>query len=357
MKFEYLWKSGQWRTGAVLAAIGVSGALAAAGQSSSVLVLTSTNNASGNAVLAFKLNPGDTPSLSLQETLPTGGKGGASANAGILQFQNGFGAVANYGSSTVTQFARYEDDLVMTRTIGMARDCFNPASVALTQNLVYIVGTKCAEVHAWPWGYLDGPVVTLHDRSAAQIVAGSSWAAVTLTSGSLLQLPLAADGKLDGTSNTVALPSDADNTPLGAAFWGNTLGFTPAHSPDSFAVVHENMTVSPIVGPTPPFPTNAPCWVAKGPLSIWYTANSPGAAISIFFTDGQGGAFYKSVPLPGSPTDITVTPDYKWLAVIYTAGGQAHVALFSIDSLGDLTPVATSASVSAASFSGVAISE
>jgi hypothetical protein len=119
-------------------------------------------------------------------------------------------------------------------------------------------------------------------------------------------LPLASDGKLDGTSNAVTLPSDADNTPLGAAFWGNILGFNPAHSPDSFAVVNENMNVSPIPGPSPSFPTNAPCWVAKGPLSIWYTANSPGEAISIFFTDGQGGVFYKSVALPGAPTDITV---------------------------------------------------
>jgi hypothetical protein len=357
MKFYHLWKSGQLRNGAVLAAIGISGALAAAGQSRSILVFTSTTSASDNAVVAFKLNPGETPSLTLQETLPTGGKGGASGNAGILQFQNGFGAVANYGSNTVTQFARYEDDIVMTRTIGMARDCFNPDSVALTQNLVYIVGTRCAEVHAWPWGYLDGPVVSLHDRSAAQIAVGETWAAVTFTSGALLQLPLGTDGKLAGTSNAVTLPSDADNTPLGAAFWGNILGFNPAHSPDSFAVVDENKNVSPIAGPSPSFPTNAPCWIAKGPLSIWYTANSPGQAISVFFTDGQGGAFYKSVPLPGAPTDITVSPDNKWLAVIYTAGSQAHVALFSIDALGDLTPVATSVPVSVASFSGVAISE
>jgi hypothetical protein len=92
MKFVSLWKSGHLRKGAVLAAIGLSGALVAVGQQSpSILVLTSTNSASDNAVVAFKLNTGETPSLSLQETLPTGGKGGASGNAGILQFQNGFG--------------------------------------------------------------------------------------------------------------------------------------------------------------------------------------------------------------------------------------------------------------------------
>ena len=116
--------------------------------------------------------------------------------------------------------------------------------------------------------------------------------------------------------------------------------------------------VYPIAGPTPSYPNgNAPCWVAKGPLSVWYTGNSPGDAISEFFSDSQGGAFYKSVPLPGSPTDITVSPDRKWLAVIYTSGGEAYVAVFSINGHGDLTPVATSNSIGVSSFSGVAISQ
>jgi hypothetical protein len=52
-----------------------------------------------------------------------------------------------------------------------------------------------------------------------------------------------------------------------------------------------------------------------------------------------------------------VSPDGKWLAVIYTAGTNAYVAVFAIDAYGDLTPVATSNSVGVASFNGVAISE
>jgi hypothetical protein len=145
--------------------------------------------------------------------------------------------------------------------------------------------------------------------------------------------------------------------PLGAAFWGNVLGFTPAHSPDSFAIVDEDHNLTPIAGPTPSYPVNAPCWVAKGPGNIWYTGNSPGHAISIFFSDGQGGVFYKSVPLPGAPSDITVAPDRKWLAVIYTVGSDAYVAVFAIDGHGDLKPVATSSTIGVTSFSGVAISQ
>ena len=352
-------KSGLWRSGLVLAAIGFTSALAVAGQRErGILVLTSTNSPGGNAVVVFELNTDGAPSLSLKHMSPTGGKGGASTNAGILQLQNDLGAVANYGSNTVTQLVRFHNSIAVGKTIGLASDCVKPDSVALTEGHLFVVGANCAESHSWPSGQLDGPVVNLPDASAAQIAVGKSWAAVTMSSGSLLQLPLTGDdGVLSGTSTALALPSDADMVPLGAAFWGNILGFTPAHSPDSFAIVDEGGMVNPIAGPTPSYPTNAPCWVAKGPLSVWYTGNSPGHAISEFFSDGKGGVFYKSVSLPGSPTDITVSPDKRRLAVIYTSGGEAYVAVFSIDGHGDLSLVATSNSVGVTSFNGVAISE
>lgn len=352
-------RSGLCRCSIALAVLCLTSALAVAGQQGrGTLVITSTNDASGNAVVVFKLNTAGTPSLALAETLRTGGKGGASTNAGILQFNDDLGAVANYGSNTVSQLVRYNNSIAVGKTIQLASGCEKPDSVALTREHLFVVGANCAESHAWPSGFVDGPVVNLPDSSAAQIAVGKTWAAVTMSSGSLLQLPLTQDdGVLNGTNTAVTLPSDADMVPLGAAFWGNVLGFTPAHSPDSFAIVDEDRNLTPIAGPTPSFPINAPCWVAKGPGNIWYTGNSPGHAISIFFSDGQGGVFYKSVPLPGAPTDLTVSPDEKWLAVIYAVGSDAYVAAFAIDGHGDLTPVATSNSIGVASFSGVAISQ
>jgi 6-phosphogluconolactonase (cycloisomerase 2 family) len=67
--------------------------------------------------------------------------------------------------------------------------------------------------------------------------------------------------------------------------------------------------------------------------------------------------FYKSVPLPGAPADLTVSDDRKWLAVIYAVGSDAYAAVFSIDDHGDLTSVAASKPVGAASFNGVAFSQ
>ena len=119
------------------------------------------------------------------------------------------------------------------------------------------------------------PWFVSNDPSAAQIAVGHSWSAVTLASGSVLQLQLTREGALNGSVASITLPPTANNTPLGEAFWDDILGFTPAHSPDSFAIVDKERTVFPITGPTPPYPTNAPCWVAKGPGNVWYTGNSP----------------------------------------------------------------------------------
>lgn len=328
----------------------------AADRERSPLVLTSTNDPGSNSVIVFKLEADAAAALAYVDTLATGGKGGAASNAGILQFRDGRGAVANFGSNSVTELIRDDDYVRIGSTIKEPSGCVKPDSVALTKDHLFIVGATCAESHAWPSGGLDA-MVRLSDPSAAQIAVGEHWSAVTMTSGSLLQLPLAKNGGLSGALVPIPLPADADNTPLGEAFWGDILGFTPAHSSDSFAIVNQERAVFPITGPTPPYPDNAPCWVAKGPGNLWYTGNSPGHAISIFFSGGSGGILYKSIPLPGAPTDITVSHDRKWLAVIYSAAGDAHIAVFSIDAYGDLIAAATSPSVGVAAFSGVAFSQ
>ncbi|HZC24634.1 MAG TPA: hypothetical protein VE866_14935 [Candidatus Binatia bacterium] len=346
------------RASQVLAILFLAAASALAADHNDIFLLTSTNNPSGNQVVVFKLNTAGTPSLNFVSALPTGGNGGAGGNAGAVQFRDSFGAVVNYGSNTFTRLVRDEHSIRVAGTVALAHDCAQPVSVALQDHQAFILGSNCAESHSWPARTLDG-TVALSDDSGAQIVAGQTWAAATLKSGSVLQMPLSAQGSLAGTSSSVTLPSDANNTPLGAAFWGDILGFNPAHSPDSFALVDQSGNVFPVLGPQPAYPSNAPCWLAKGPGSAWYSGNSPGQAISIFFSDGQGGAFYKSVPLPGVPTDLTVSRDGKWLAVIYTAadGSGARVAAFSIDRYGDLSLAATSNPIGVASFNGVAISQ
>ncbi|HKE30023.1 MAG TPA: hypothetical protein VKB88_47085 [Bryobacteraceae bacterium] len=349
---RYVCKTGR----RVLASLFLTAVLAIAQPGRDVLVLTSTNGSTNN-VAVFKLDT-SAAALSLVTILPTGGSGGSPGpGAGAVQFSGEFGAVTNYVSNTVSQLHRVGNSIGVNGQIALAANCVKPVSTAIAGHQLFVVGSTCAESHAWPSGLLDGSVVSLTDSSAAQIAAGQTWAAVTLTSGSVLQLPLNGYGALNGTSSDIALPDSANMVPLGEAFRGDLLGLNPAHSPDSFALINAQKQVFPVTGPQPAYPTNAPCWLAKGAGNIWYSGNSPGKAISIFFSDGKGGAFYKSVPLPGAPTDITVSADGAWLAVIYTAADGAHVAVFAIDAYGDLTLAATSPAVGVAAFDGVAFSQ
>jgi hypothetical protein len=349
--------------GAWLAALASGPAFAAEdegthGTGRTTLLVTSTNNATANNIVVFRLDTNGTPSLSYLTSLATGGAGGAGGNAGLVQFHGSLGAVANHGSNSVTQLIREGDFVYVGKSIGLASGCMGPVSVALKHEHLYAVGANCVEAHAWPSGRLDGAAITLPNASSAQVVAGRTWAAVTMKSGSVLQLPLNRQGALAGTGSVVALPAGANDTPLGAAFWGDVLGFNPAHSPNSLALVDRDRMVYPIAGPTPAFPNgNAPCWLVKGPGNLWYSGNTPARAISIFFSDGAGGAFYKSVPVPGAPTDLTVSPDGKWLAVIYTAADGGHIGVYSIDAYGDLTPAATTGAIGVPSFNGVAFSQ
>jgi len=100
-------------------------------------------------------------------------------------------------------------------------------------------------------------------------------------------------GALAGTSSSVTLPSDAYNTPLGAAFWA-TLWASTRRTARTASRWWTRLATSTGAGPQPAYPSNAPCWLAKGAGNVWYAGNSPGQAVSIFFSDDQGGVFYKS---------------------------------------------------------------
>ena len=155
-----------------------------------VFVLTSTNDPSANEVVVFKLDTAGTPSLSLVDMLPTEGKGGA---GGTPEFCSSRAISEPWETTARTTSAGscgIDDFIGIEGTIGLAPDCMKPDSVALTEDHLFVVGANCAESHAWPSGSVDGSVVALTDPSAAQIAVGKDWAAVTMTSGSLLQLPL-----------------------------------------------------------------------------------------------------------------------------------------------------------------------
>jgi hypothetical protein len=105
------WTAAARRSAGPAAALLLLAPLALAQPGRDTLVLAGTNE-SANSVAIFKLDTAGAPSLSLVSILPTGGAGGsAGGGAGALQFSRGIGAVANYGSNTVTQLLRFGNSI------------------------------------------------------------------------------------------------------------------------------------------------------------------------------------------------------------------------------------------------------
>jgi len=126
------------------------------GPDRATLLVTSTNNATANNIVVFRLDTNGAASLSYVTSLATGGAGGAGGNAGLVQFHDDVGAVANYGSNSVTQLVRQGDFVHVGRSFGLASGCTRPVSVALKHDHLYVAGANCVESHDWPSGRLDG---------------------------------------------------------------------------------------------------------------------------------------------------------------------------------------------------------
>jgi hypothetical protein len=161
------------------------------GHDRTTLLVTSTNNATATNIVVFRLDTTGATSPSYVTSLPTGGIGGAGGNAGIVQFHGDLGAVANYGSNSVTQLVRDGDVVKVGRTIGLAPGCTWAVSVAIKQDHLFADAANCIESHAWPSGKVAGSTVFLADSSAAQVVTGGTWADSADEGNTLTSPPLA----------------------------------------------------------------------------------------------------------------------------------------------------------------------
>ena len=281
--------------------------------------------------------------------LPTGGNGGASTNAGILQFEDDLGAVANYGSNSVTQLVRYDDFIGHWAVRSpLATGCMNPDSVALTEEHLFVVGTNCAESHAWPSGYVDGTVVESHrsfggaDRGR-QDLGGCH----PVGSGHLYQLPLTPYGALSGTYTPVTLPADARLSPARGGVLGRHSGIHSRPQCGQLRDREQGPAVYPMPGRRRLSSSQRPLLGGeRAGERVVYGKFSRACYLHILQRRPRRGVLQIDTLAGGAPTDITVSRDGKWLAVIYVAAsGEGYIGVFSIDAYGDLTPVATSSPI------------
>ena len=311
-------------------------------------VMVTASNGVNNQLLVF-----DTAGA-LLESVPTLGQGGASGNAGGIATNDDTIAVINFGSQTVSLFARADSGFELRQVVSANSQ---PVSVAFGKDHLYVLGTTTVESHRIRQaGVDDAPdgVVNLlvADGSAAQVGIVGDELLLTEKSGSAERVALSG-GAVVGTAVAIGFPANADASPFGFTTRGSNAYVTVANS-DAVAVLnHGTVTAVAATGTPGGSGQHSPCWAALvGPFL--FTTNSPSHSISRLIAGGRNISLDAPVAAQtgGAPIDVAANNDL--LAVVESNGnGVSHLTQFRIDADGNLTQ--TISTVISSSANGVAI--
>lgn len=311
-------------------------------QSGKQLVVTASNTTSNNLLVY------DT-SGRLVATVPTGGTGGVSGNAGGIASNGSRVAIVNFGSQTVSIFTHSNSGVHLEQVVPSVS---NPVSVAFGHGHLYILGATSVESHQVVDSGVsvgaDGITSLLKaDGSAAQVGVLEQELIVTEKSNSIETVPLRYDGAVTGTPAVVSdIPSNV-NTPLGLVTQNNEAYVSIAHA-NEISLVRRDAVVTTTGSGT----QMAPCWLTlNGP---WlYSANSPSHSVSRYLVYGKEVIQKQAVAASfnGAPTDIAYNSGL--LAAIDSSGEISHLSVFHVDSDGNLTLY--SVATVAAPINGVAL--
>ena len=319
----------QWFVLTVAVCLVVAATPSRASQSDNTRVITSSNDAAENALLAFDSTG------ALVQTISTGGRGGVSGNAGGIAAAGRLVAVVNFGSQSVSVFGLTHHGLVL---IDVITTISAPVSVTFGHGHLYVLGTTSVESHR----LYAGQVETASDGSATLLRADGSAAQVGVVGDQLLiaeksngvEVVDLQGGAVSGTPVEVPIPAGSD-TPLGLATRGNTGYVTIAHS-DQVGSVKGGQLVA-LVGSGS---QHAPCWLALvGPYL--YSSNSPSHSISRYVVSGTHIVLDAEViaTTMGAPTDIGA---FGKVVGVLDGGTQTHLTQFAVDEDGNLQQLAVS---------------
>jgi hypothetical protein len=321
------------------------------------LAVTMTNDPAANQIKVY-----DASSLSLLQTLSTGGAGGVSGNArGVRQLGGELFAAVNHGSNTVAIYRRIGDGLKLDRLVATTSA---PVSVDFGNGHMYVAGATTVDsfvLRGNSVGPRDG-TVALQLFGGAVPPAGST-AQVGVADEATLLVTLKTD-PLPGTVDVVTLDHGAiaGAAPTAVSAPGGTLtpfGFSVY--PDGSAVItlaHSNQdglfrdgAFSTVIAAG----QAAPCWMTRWGKYL-FTANTGSHTITRLIGTGSNvfvdALVAASIPTGGAPSDIDADGDV--LGVIDHAGGASHLTRFAVNGFGELSAGA-SVDVGAANSNGVAI--
>ena len=300
-----------------------------AAQSRHSLVITSSNNATGNSLLVFD------SAGTLVQTVPSGGLGGVSGNAGGIATTGRLAAVVNFGSQSVSVFELTHDGFALIDVVGAMSP---PVSVAFGHGHLYVLGTTSIESHKLYGRNVqaasDGAATLLSaDGSSAQVGVIGDQLLITEKSN-IVEIVDLQGGAVAAAPTAVPIPAGSD-TPLGLTTRGSTGYVTIAHS-DEVGLV-KNGQLSALVGSGS---QHAPCWLALVGQYL-YSSNSPSHSISRFVVSGNQLVLDAEVvaTTAGAPTDIGA---FGNVIAVLDGGTQTHLTQFAVDDDGNLQQIAVS---------------
>ena len=324
-------------------------------------VFTQTNDAAGNAVIAYTRRADG--SLSYLGTYPTGGLGTAPASglgsqgAVLLTPNNRVLLAVNAGSNQISSFAVGKAELKLAATVPSGGQ--RPVSVAATDHVVYALNNGSSTIAGFRIGH-RGALTPVPGWTRSLSRSGANAAQVQFTKdGHFLVVvhrgapgfdvfPVNRDGSLGAaifTPSVGSAPFGFDITARGQIVVsepGANLGGTP-ESATSYNIEHGGRLSAVSAG----IASNqlAPCWVVitkNGRFA--YTANAGSGSISGFAVAADGSLTLLTADgrtgVTGNgttPLDMDVSRNDRFLYVI--EGGSGNIMGFRIGRDGSLAPM------------------
>lgn len=322
------------------------------------LVFTSSNDASGNALLVYARGADGT--LALWRALPTGGLGsgaGLGSQGAVTLSRNGRSLyVVNAGSNTVSTFRLAGGEITLASVVDSGG--LHPISVTEHNRLVAVLNDGGA-----------GNVAALRDERGTLVpVAGSSRPLSTAGGAAPAQVAFGGDGRVlvvteKGTNRLVSWLVGNDDS-----FEAQTVSASPGQTPFGFAVTTNNRIVvseawggaagastvsswrfDPSTGRAPRVVSaalangqGASCWVSATPDGRHAFVSNTGSANLSRYEIGADGtltlaeAVAASTGAGSAPADSAVAPNGRTLYV--RSGRTFTIAAYAIDGEGRLGP-------------------
>ena len=314
-------------------------------------VYTLSNNATDNAVLAFKRSETGDWVAAGQFSTGGSGTGGGLGNQGALALsENGrFLFAVNAGSDDVSVFRISKAGLKLLDRADVDGD--EPVSVTVDHNLVYVVNAKDDSIFGFRFDPHAGKLMALSGSHYTLSANGTAPAQISFNpEGDALAVTEKATNKIttfsldDGVPQQRFTIDSAGTTPFGFAFGkrnqffvseANGLGDGAGATVSSYEV-EENGSARLIDGATAVNQVAA-CWLTTTPNGrIAFTANTPAQTLSSFAIDPAGNmTLLKTIAAEEvNPRDMAMTSDGKTLFTLN--GGNNTIGVFKVSASGTL---------------------